>query len=67
MLKKYGTQDGIAESEIKNYYEMFKDKNYCLLVFLENHEKITPFQINKKGVGAMSAWITTEDINKIKQ
>jgi len=64
LLLKYGKTDGITEME--KYYEMFKDKKYCLLIFLEKPEKIIPFEINKKGFGAMAAWICVEDIEKIK-
>lgn len=66
ILNQYGQMDGIAKSEIDKYYEMFRDKNYCLLIFLKNPEQITPFEINKKGFGAISAWITIDDINKLK-
>jgi len=66
ILIEYGQKDGIPENEINKYYEMFKDKNYCLLVFLKNPKKINSFRINKKGFGSMSAWVTTENIKKIK-
>jgi len=66
ILNEYGVRDGINKNEIAMYYEMFKDKNYCLLIFLQKPEKITPFEINKKGFGAMSAWITVEDINRLR-
>lgn len=66
ILDEYGQKDGIIKSETDKYYKMFRDKKYCLLVFLKNPQRITPFQINKKGFGAMSAWITVEDISKIK-
>jgi len=64
ILDKYGKEDGITD--IEKYYEMFKDKIYCLLIFLERPEKIKPFGINKKGYGAMAAWIYVENIKKIK-
>jgi len=66
ILNKYGIKDGLGIDDIDKYYEMFKDKNYCLLVFLDNHEKIKRFNINKTGFGTMSAWITIDNINKIK-
>jgi ASC-1-like (ASCH) protein len=53
ILEKFGRDDGIED--IEKYYEMFKDKKYCLLIFLEKPEKIKPFEINKKGYGAMAA------------
>ena len=67
ILIKYGRRDGISENETMKYYEMFKDKNYCLLVFLKNHEKIDHFNVDKKGFGSMSAWITIKNIKEIKQ
>ena len=67
ILVKYGKTDlGISNiiSEIKKYVS---GKNYCILVFFNNVEKIKPFDIDKTGFGAMSAWITIDDINKIKK
>jgi len=43
-----------------------KEKNYCILIFLKNPKKVKPFKINKAGYGNMSAWITVENINKLK-
>lgn len=65
-LKKYGTKDGLGINEIEKYYQMFKDKSYCLLVFLKNPQKIRPFEIDKSGYGAMAAWMCIEDIRRIK-
>lgn len=67
ILVKYGKQDGIEEKDINNYYEMFKDKNYCLLIFLKKPKRVAPFEINKKGFGLMSAWITVNNISQIKK
>lgn len=36
ILNDYGQKDGIARSDLDKYYEMFRDKNYCLLIFLKN-------------------------------
>jgi len=66
ILAKYGDADGIEKEKIPEFFEKFKDKKYCLLIFLKNHQKIEPFEINKKGFGAMAAWITVEDIEKIR-
>lgn len=67
ILKEYGSLDGIPGNEINKYYNMFKNKNYCLLVFLENQKRVNPFNINKKGFGAMSSWISVENIESIKK
>lgn len=67
ILNKYGTGDGLGIDEIDKYHQTFKDKKYCLLVFLKNPQKIRPFDINKAGFGAMAAWISVNDINKLKK
>jgi len=56
ILEKYGKEGGI--DDIQKYNEMFKDKKYCLLIFLDKPGKIKPFEINKKGFGAMAAWMS---------
>ncbi len=66
ILHEYSKRDGIGKKEIDKYYKLFKDKKYCVLVFLKNPRRITPFGINKKGFGAIAAWLTLNNINKIK-
>jgi len=66
ILDKYGNDDGIEKDKIKEFFELFKNKNYCLLVFLKNPEKIEPFEIDKTGFGMMSAWLSVENIDRIK-
>src|SRR4030042_5669181 len=58
LLEEYGTDDGIEKEKIPDFLELFKDKNYCMLIFLKNPKKITPFDIDKKGFGSMAAWIS---------
>ncbi len=65
ILLKYGKADGLAEKQIPEFYQKFKDKRFCLLIFLKNPQKIKPFEINKAGFGAMSSWITIDSIKKI--
>ena len=67
ILKKYGKDDGLESEKIGQFFDLFKYKKYCLLIFLKNPTKIKPFDINKKGFGAMSAWISVENINRIKK
>ena len=66
ILDEYGKDDGIEKDKIKEFFELFKNKNYCLLIFLKNPEKIKPFEINKAGFGMMSAWLTIGNIDRIK-
>jgi ASC-1-like (ASCH) protein len=65
LLVRYGRDDGITD--IEKYYQLFIDKKYCLLIFLEKPQKIKPFEINKKGFGSMAAWMCVEDIRKIRR
>lgn len=67
ILKTYGNDDGIEATDTRVFYERFKDKKYCMLIFLQNPQEIEPFEINKKGFGAIAAWICTQDINVIKK
>lgn len=67
ILDEYGKDDGIEEEKIPEFFERFKDKKYCILIFLKNSQEIKPFEIDKTGFGAMSAWITVDDISKIKK
>ena len=66
ILNKYGKDIGIEKSKIPEFVELFKDKKYCLLIFLKNPQKIKPFEINKAGFGNMSAWLTVKNVNKLK-
>ena len=66
ILEKFGPNDGLGIDEIGTYFQMFKDKKYCVLVFFENPVEIEPFEINKKGYGTMSSWICVDEIDRIK-
>jgi len=68
ILKKYGEGDGLGidSSDFEKYFEMFKNKKYCIVVFLKSVKKIKPFDIDKSGFGAMAAWLVVDDINQIK-
>ena len=67
ILDEYGRDDGIGEEKIPEFFERFKDKKYCILIFLKNPQEIKPFEIDKTGFGMMSAWITIDNISKIKK
>ncbi len=66
ILDKYGKADGIEKERAGMFFKLFRDKKYCILIFLKNPVKIKPFEINKEGFGAMSAWLTFDNIDKIK-
>lgn len=67
ILDKYGREDGLGTDDIPGYLEIFKGKRYCMLIFLKNPREVEPFDIDKTGYGAMSAWITVDDINRIRK
>lgn len=66
LLLSFGKDVGIRNNEISSYYKMFKDKKYCVLIFLKEIQLVKSFNINKNGFGAMSSWISVENIEKIK-
>jgi len=67
ILDKYGKDDGIEKEKIAEFFKMFKNKKYCMLIFLKNPRAIKPFEIDKTGFGTMSAWISVDNISKIKR
>ncbi len=66
ILYRYGQVDGLDSNKLPEFFNLFKDKKYCMLIFLKNPKKIKPFNIDKSGFGAMSAWISIDDVNRIK-
>lgn len=67
ILDEYGSNDGLEIERIPEFFERFKDKKYCILIFLKNPQEIKPFEIDKTGFGLMSAWITVNKISAIKK
>jgi ASC-1-like (ASCH) protein len=67
LLVKYGRADGIERSKEHKFFKRFKNKKYCLLIFLKSPKKIKPFNIDKRGFGMMTAWISVKNINRIKR
>jgi len=67
ILDEYGGADGIAAENIPRFISMFKNKKYCMLIFLKNAQEVRPFDIDKKGFGIMSAWLTIPNITDIKK
>ncbi len=69
LLWKYAEDDGLGidEKELEKFYMLFRNKRYAMFIYLHDPQKIArPFQIDKTGFGAMSAWITIDEITKIK-
>ena len=66
ILEDYNKELGLDESDILRFFEMFKHKRYCILIYLKHAQRIPPFEISKQGFGAMSSWISVESIAQIK-
>ncbi len=67
VMKKHAKKDLGLETIPKEITDYARDKNYAIFIFLKNARKIEPFKIDKTGYGLMSAWITVDNINKIKR
>lgn len=67
ILEEYHEAIGIENEKLPGFFEIHKDRKYCILIFLKNPQKVEPFEINKKGFGLMSAWLIVDDINRIKK
>ena len=66
ILNEFGGQDGIGD-KTEEFFELFKNRKYCMLIFLKNPEPVKPFEINKKGYGMMLVWICTDRIDDIRK
>ena len=66
ILDEYGEEDGLEKNKTPDFFKLFKDRKYCLLIFLKNPKKVKPFEIDKTGFGMMSAWLCVDTIDKIR-
>lgn len=69
ILQKYGTADGlgIETGDFEKFYALFKNKRYCLLIFLRDAGEVGPFNIDKTGFGAMAGWLTFENMEDLEK
>lgn len=66
IMKKHAEKDlGFKKipPEVLNYIQ---NKNYAIFIYFDSVKEIKPFNVDKTGFGAMAAWITVHNINKIK-
>jgi len=64
LINKYGSEICLVNINVKSWDRIPK---YCVLIRLDDPKLIKePFQINKKGFGSATAWITVNDISQIK-
>lgn len=67
ILVRYSLKIGIPAKDQPAFLKMFRDKKYCLLMFLTGPKPVKPFAIDKKGFGAMNAWITVPHVRDIRK
>ena len=66
ILNEYHQQLGIDSVQIEHYYQMFKEKKYCILIYIANPKHIKPFILNRAGLGYMTSWICFRSLKDIK-
>ena len=67
LLEKYARAICFTTTDMEELVEWCSERKYCILMRLVDVQQIEPFEINKKGFGMMAAWITVENIAKIKK
>lgn len=67
ILAKYGPENlGISGTTSQEILDYCQGKKYGLLVFLKNPRQVKPFHLDKTGFGAMSAWITVDELKQLR-
>ncbi len=64
LLDIYAKDDGIGDRK-DYFFRFFKNKKYCILVFLKNPQKVK-FNISKKGFGNMATWMCVNNISDVR-
>ncbi|MBW2967070.1 ASCH domain-containing protein [Candidatus Woesearchaeota archaeon] len=65
VLDEYGKELGVAD--LDSFYNEVSDKKYCVLLRLRDAHPTYPFDIDKKGHGVMSAWISVQDVTGLRK
>ena len=64
IINKYARKIGLKNTDYNEYYQ---SKNYCILIFIENPQRLDePFKIDKTGYGISSAWMCVNDMKSVK-
>jgi len=62
LLDRYAEDDGIGDRK-DYFFQLFKNKKYCILMFLSNPKEVK-FSIKKKS--PMASWICVDDVKSIR-
>ncbi len=65
LLDRFSKELGLLQAERSAFAQQIASAKYAIFVGLTQVMEIPAFAIDKKGFGAMSAWITVPDIVKI--
>jgi len=65
LVEKNAKALGIHSHEIPVFVDSQKTKRFAIFVFLQSIQAVEPFLIDKTGFGAMSAWITVENVKTL--
>ncbi len=68
LIKNYGKSisPGTTSEQWSSWVIEQTEKRYCILIFLRDVKKVTPFNIDKSGYGISSAWLVVGSINKVR-
>lgn len=68
IITEYGKQiaPNLPEEGFFLWAQSHSEKNYCILIFLEDVQKIRPFNIDKTGFGSACAWLVVGNIEKLQ-
>ena len=67
ILETYSQEIGFEKNKVEENTEFYKGKKYCILMWLEKAEAVSPFEINKSGFGIGAAWISVDKVERIKK
>jgi len=65
IIDQYGSSRKIDNHD-NNVSHWAVGKNYAVLIWLKDVKEIDPFNIDKRGFGCGAAWITVDNIDKIR-
>lgn len=68
IIKKHGKQiaPNLSDGEFFLWAQSHSDKKYCILIFLQDVQRVPSFNINKRGFGSACAWLLVDDIDEVK-
>ncbi len=66
---KYGEAIGVPKEKHAKWAKdkIVNKKRYCIIMFLTNPRKVSPYRIDKKGFGNAAAWLCVADIETLCQ